>query len=392
MALYSLDIPSISRRKTMFLAAGCLVVLLTVQLANCELPTKCYRYPGKRVPQRCMPEFGNAAFGKRITSNNTCGSPPSLFCVQTAVHEVQKECEICNNDTKTPFAHPPSFITDIKDDQNQTWWQSQSLLENSDKKPVTLKLDLGKSFDVSYIRIRFRSPRPESMAIYKKTSYDRDAKWIPYQYYSASCKKTYGVKSSTDVSRNNQQQALCSGEFSSISPLTGGQVAFSTLEHRPDALYFDNSPALQDWVTAVAIRIDLTRMNTFGDELFGDRTVLSSYYFAIIDLAVGGRCKCNGHASRCTERASADGTTIQLKCDCEHNTDGVDCERCLPLYNDRQWARASPSNPNICRRKSYIYLLTVIISYIFIIVSFLCFLQADAAINLSPRSPKYKSF
>jgi len=51
----------------------------------------------------------------------------------------------------------------------------------------------GKSFDITYIRIKFYSPRPESFAIYKRT-WDNDTEWIPYQYYSASCEETYGKR------------------------------------------------------------------------------------------------------------------------------------------------------------------------------------------------------
>lgn len=46
---------------------------------------------------------------------------------------------------------------------------------------------------------------------------------------------------------------------------------------------------MQEWVTATSIRISLTRMNTFGDEVFGDARVLKSYFFAISDLSVGAR-------------------------------------------------------------------------------------------------------
>lgn len=60
---------------------------------------------------------------------------------------------------------------------------------------------------------------------------------------------------------------------------------------------------LNNWVTATDIRITLDRMNTFGDELFGDEQVLKSYFYGISDVAVGGRYKCNGHASKCVIRA-----------------------------------------------------------------------------------------
>lgn len=33
--------------------------------------------------------------------------------------------------------------------------------------------------------------------------------------------------------------------------------------------------------------------------MFGDAQVLKSYFYGIADVAVGARCKCNGHASKC---------------------------------------------------------------------------------------------
>ena len=153
-------------KPSLALLLGVFLLALRLQETSSQIQSKCYEFDDVRRPQRCMPEFGNAAFGKRVVSNNTCGTPPSKFCVQTGVLDVRKECEICNA-SNPRLAHPAFFITDIKDDQNQTWWQSQTSLENP-YKTVTLTLDLGKSYDVSYIRIRFRSPRPESMAIYKK--------------------------------------------------------------------------------------------------------------------------------------------------------------------------------------------------------------------------------
>lgn len=77
---------------------------------------------------------------------------------------------------------------------------------------------------------------------------------MPYQYYSSSCEKTYH-KANRGFIRTGQdeQQALCTDEFSDISPLTGGNVAFSTLEGRPSAYNFDNSPVLQ--VSALLVLI-----------------------------------------------------------------------------------------------------------------------------------------
>uniref|UniRef100_A0A4W3JXR0 Laminin subunit gamma 1 n=1 Tax=Callorhinchus milii TaxID=7868 RepID=A0A4W3JXR0_CALMI len=199
-----------------------------------------------------------------------------------------------------------------------------------------------KSFDITYVRLKFHTSRPESFVIYKRTS--EDGPWIPYQYYSGSCEKTYQKLNRGFIrTGENEQQALCTDEFSDISPLTGGNVAFSTLEGRPSAYNFDNSPVLQDWVTATDIRVTLNRLNTFGDEVFNDPKVLKSYYYAISDFAVGGRCKCNGHSSECLKDDFG-----KLVCNCKHNTMGVDCDACQPFYNDRPWRRATADNPNEC--------------------------------------------
>ena len=107
---------------------------------------------------------------------------------------------------------------------------------------ITFSLS-GKAFDITYIRLRFHSPRPESFAIYKRTS--EDSKWIPYQFYSMSCDSTYKMPFRSIVLADKQDVATCTDEYSDISPLTGGEVPFSTLEGRPDAENFENSKVLQ---------------------------------------------------------------------------------------------------------------------------------------------------
>ncbi|XP_077083780.1 netrin-1 isoform X2 [Siphateles boraxobius] len=67
--------------------------------------------------------------------------------------------------------------------------------------------------------------------------------------------------------------------------------------------------------------------------------------FALSDLQVGGRCKCNGHASRC--RRDNQGRAV---CQCEHHTSGPDCDVCEQFFYDRPWQRATPSQPHPCVR------------------------------------------
>lgn len=44
---------------------------------------------------------------------------------------------------------------------------------------------------------------------------------------------------------SNEAVAQCTREFSDISPLTGGNIAFSTLEGRPSSQNFEESETLQ---------------------------------------------------------------------------------------------------------------------------------------------------
>jgi len=108
---------------------------------------------------------------------------------------------------------------------------------------VVVLLLKGKSFEITYVRLKFHSSRPESFAIYRRTN--ESANWTPYQFYSSSCRATYGMPAERTVSRDDEARAICRDDFSDISPLSGASVAFSTLEGRPSAYNFDNSAELQ---------------------------------------------------------------------------------------------------------------------------------------------------
>ena len=132
--------------------------------------------------------------------------------------------------------------------------------------------------------------------------------------------------------------------------MSGASVVFGTLEDRPSAYNFESSAELNEWVTATDIRITLNRLNTFGDEVFGDPQVLKSYYYAVSGVAVGGRCKCHGHANRCSVQQQRD-LEDRLACECGHFTAGVDCERCAAFYEDAPWQAAGQEDANECKRK-----------------------------------------
>uniref|UniRef100_A0A8C3TBV3 Laminin subunit gamma-3 n=1 Tax=Chelydra serpentina TaxID=8475 RepID=A0A8C3TBV3_CHESE len=300
----------------------------------------CYDPQGQA--QRCTPAFENAAFSREVRATNTCGSPPEDYCLQMGAWDATQLCHRC--DVGDPLLHHnATYLTDFHSQEESTWWQSQSMAFGiQHPNSVNITLHLGKSYEITYVRLKFHTSRPESFAIYKRSRVD--GPWIPYQYYSASCGKTYRKQERQYLRPGEDEQAaFCTEEFSDISPLSGGSVAFSTLEGRPSAYSFDKSPVLQEWVTGTDLLISLNRLNTFGDDIFKDPKVLQSYYYAISDFSVGGRCKCNGHASECAPNEAG-----QLVCLCQHNTTGVDCEQCQAFYQDRPWARGTAESANEC--------------------------------------------
>lgn len=55
------------------------------------------------------------------------------------------------------------------------------------------------------------------------------------------------------------QEARCTA--SHLTSKSTNQIAFATLENRPSAYNFENSPVLQDFVTATDIRVTFNRLS-----------------------------------------------------------------------------------------------------------------------------------
>jgi coxsackievirus/adenovirus receptor len=56
-------------------------------------------YNAAKEPVRCMPDFVNIAFQAQVFASNTCGDPPSEFCVQQEIglpNLDDENCYICD--------------------------------------------------------------------------------------------------------------------------------------------------------------------------------------------------------------------------------------------------------------------------------------------------------
>lgn len=220
-------------------------------------------------------------------------------------------CDYCDSSDPSS-AHPPEHITDVHSTDAVTYWQSQNHTVVQYPNSVNITFSLNRTFDVRNILVTFHSSRPESYIILISTDFGRT--YSPLQYYSQSCNGTYGL----------EEGSLCSAEEARLAPSSGGQVV----------LFINPSQE------ATNVRLKFDRLNTFGDEVITmDPQVLDSYYYAVSNVEISGRCACNGHASDC----------FQNMCTCEHNTMGQNCEQCRSFFQDQPWSAATQDNPSECR-------------------------------------------
>uniref|UniRef100_A0A3Q3GU96 Netrin 5 n=1 Tax=Labrus bergylta TaxID=56723 RepID=A0A3Q3GU96_9LABR len=249
----------------------------------------CYHLDAR--PRHCLSEFINAAYGVPVNASHS-------------LHGLDYDANI-------------TTLTDLHNPHNLTCWMAHG---NPETGEWILTLPLGRRFEITYISLQFcqqgEPSDPISISILKSMDYGRT--WRPMQHYSNDCLGNFGIPSQTVAqSRHQETEPLCS-DPRPLQKQRGGMVlAFSALDGRPSSPDFDHSHTLQDWVTATDI------LAPHFEFMTAVRAPL-----ALSDLQVGGRCKCNGHASRCRP--------------------GPDCDVCEDFYCDRPWHRATPTHPNPC--------------------------------------------
>nr|XP_003417716.1 netrin-3 [Loxodonta africana] len=273
------------------------------------------------APRSCVPSLENAALSREVLASSTCERPATRAC-----------------DASDPRrAHPATLLTAAGGTAGPLCWRSDSLV--GVPLNVTLTVPLGKAFELVFVSLRFCSQPPASVALLK--SQDHGRSWAPLGFFSSLCGLDYGRLPIPATGPSGPgPEALCFPAPQAQQD-GGGLLAFSVQDGSPPGLDLDSSPVLQDWVTATDIRVVLTRPTMLEDTR--DSKAVVPYTYSATELQVGGRCKCNGHASRCLLDAQS-----HLVCDCQHGTEGPDCSRCKPFYCDRPWQRATTREAHAC--------------------------------------------
>ncbi|XP_060778666.1 netrin-G1 isoform X2 [Neoarius graeffei] len=306
----------------------------------------------------CQPEAADMTQYLKVTLDPpdiTCGDPPETYCALENPYMCNNECDASTEE----LAHPPELMFDFEGRNPTTFWQSSSWRKYPKPLAVNITLSWNKTIELTDdIIITFESGRPEQMVLEKSLDYGKT--WQPYQFYATDCLDAFTMEPKTvqDLSQFTLLDIICTEEYSRGYVWKYDKtVRFEIKDrfalfagprlHNMASLYgqLDTTKNLRDFFTITDLRIRLLRPATGATMV--DEGNLSRYFYAISDIKVHGRCKCNLHANSCVFDKE------KLSCECEHNTTGPDCGRCKRSYQGRAWSAGSylpipKGTANIC--------------------------------------------
>ncbi|XP_051244778.1 proteoglycan 4-like [Dicentrarchus labrax] len=273
----------------------------------------------------------------------TCGNPPERFCTLENPYLCSDECDASSPD----LSHPPQLMGDRERGGLITYWQTVTWSRYPEPLLANITLSWNKSLEVvDDIIVTFEYGRPTSMVLEK--SLDKGVTWQPYQYYADDCLEAFGMspKRVSDLAPSNLTRVICTEQYSRWVGAKEEKIVVFEVRARfgvfagpklinIDALYtrMETMKGLRDFFTFTNLRLRLLRPALGGT--YVQRDNLLKYFYAISNIDVPARCKCNMHAAQCVLRDAT------LQCECDHNTSGQDCQRCSQGFKSRSWRPGS---------------------------------------------------
>ncbi|KTG03555.1 hypothetical protein cypCar_00012474 [Cyprinus carpio] len=285
----------------------------------------------------------------------TCGNPPERFCTLENPYLCSDECDASNPD----LAHPPQLMQDRERSGLITYWQTVTWQRYPEPLQANISLSWNKTLELTDdIQITFEYGRPTIMVLEKSMNFGRT--WQPYQYYADDCMDAFKIPASRarDLTAANVTHVICTEQYSSWVGSKNEKVVRFEVRSRfaifagprllnMEGLYtrMESTKGLRDFFTFTNLRLRLLKPALGGT--YVQRENLMKYFYAISNVEVLARCKCNLHASLCLY---VDGN---LQCQCEHNTTGQDCQRCKKGFKAKTWKSGSylptpNGSPNTC--------------------------------------------
>ncbi|KAM9794787.1 netrin-G2 [Syngnathus typhle] len=285
----------------------------------------------------------------------TCGNPPEKFCTLENPYLCSDECDASNPD----LAHPPQLMQDRERNGLLTYWQTVTWRRHPEPLLANISMSWNKSLELTDdIHVTFEYGRPTVMILDK--SLDHGQSWQAYQYYADDCLENFNMpaKRVHDLTPANVTRVICTEQYSrwvgsksnknvTLEVRARFAVFAGSRLHNMDSLYtrMESMKGLKDFFTFTNLRLRLLRPALGGT--YVQRDNLHKYFYAISNIEVPARCKCNLHASQCLLQEG------NLQCQCEHNTTGQDCQRCKKGFKAKSWKAGSylptpNGTPNTC--------------------------------------------
>lgn len=189
---------------------------------------------------------------------------------------------------------------------------------------VTITLGLEEAMHLSSVRIEFAKAEDVPLGLTIERSNDAGKRFRPMHSFARNCDESFAMDPSR---RTSVKDYVCETINGSVSV-----VDFTVV---PEA---DTSKPDEKWFFSKVtnVRIKLSGLN--------DRSSRRS--LRVTKLLIFGSCLCYGHAAACQTGVNG---MISPVCECQHHTNGTNCDSCEDSFNDQKWRPAVAREANECK-------------------------------------------